>query len=417
MEVQGKYNKAKIFTDNVDSITIGQIINLCNQKEFKEASIRIMPDCHAGRGCTIGTTMTISDKIVPNLVGVDIGCGMATIPLEKYISDINYTKLDKIIRDYVPHGFKVHNKSREKLLKNSFNIDINNLRCDVNKTRACMSLGTLGGGNHFLEVDKSEKGHIYLTVHTGSRNLGKQIAEYYQDKAIKYCVTKYEKSYHDAKEFLIATLKKDNKEHLINEYLKALSDKKVNKPNDDLCYLEDNLMEDYLHDMGIAQKYAAANRMVIIADILFKYNNLNISYDHFIRDIKYDVIECIHNYIDIESKILRKGAISANKDETVIIPINMRDGIILGKGKGNPEWNYSAPHGAGRILSRGKAKEQISLDEFEESMKEIFTTCVGQSTLDEAPQAYKPIEDILNNIGDTIEVIEVLKPVYNFKSN
>lgn len=417
MEIKGKYNKAKIFTDNVDSTTISQIINLCNQKEFKESSIRIMPDCHAGKGCTIGTTMTISDKVVPNLVGVDISCGMATIPLEKYINNINYTKLDKIIRDYIPHGFKIHNKSREKLLRNLFNIDINNLRCEVNKNRACMSLGTLGGGNHFIEVDKSEKGQMYLTVHTGSRNLGKQIADYYQDKAIKYCVEKYKKSYDDAKEFLISTLKKDNKEHLINKYLKDLSDRKLNKPHDDLCYLENDLMEDYLHDMSIAQKYAAANRMVIIADILFKYNSLDVNYDHFIRDIKCDVIECIHNYIDMESKILRKGAISANKDETVIIPINMRDGIILGKGKGNSDWNYSAPHGAGRILSRGKAKEQISLDEFEESMKEIFTTCVGQSTLDEAPQAYKPIEDILNNIGDTIEITEVLKPVYNFKSN
>ncbi|MCU6009086.1 RtcB family protein, partial [Clostridioides difficile] len=356
-------------------------------------------------------------KVVPNLVGVDIGCGMATIPLEKYINNINYTKLDKIIRDYIPHGFKIHNKSREKLLKNLFNIDINNLRCEVNKNRAYMSLGTLGGGNHFIEVDKSEKGQMYLTVHTGSRNLGKQIADYYQDKAIKYCIEKYKKSYDDAKEFLISTLKKDNKEHLINKYLKDLSDRKLNKPHDDLCYLENDLMEDYLHDMSIAQKYAAANRMVIIADILFKYNSLDVNYDHFIRDIKCDVIECIHNYIDMDSKILRKGAISANKDETVIIPVNMRDGIILGKGKGNSEWNYSAPHGAGRILSRGKAKEKISLDEFEESMKEIFTTCVGQSTLDEAPQAYKPIEDILNNIGDTIEIMEVLKPVYNFKSN
>ncbi|EQF14865.1 RNA-splicing ligase RtcB [Clostridioides difficile] len=417
MEVQGKYNKAKIFTDNVDSTTISQIINLCNQKEFKESSIRIMPDCHAGKGCTIGTTMTISNKVVPNLVGVDIGCGMATIPLEKYINNINYTKLDKIIRDYIPHGFKIHNKSREKLLKNLFNIDINNLRCEVNKNRAYMSLGTLGGGNHFIEVDKSEKGQMYLTVHTGSRNLGKQIADYYQDKAIKYCIEKYKKSYDDAKEFLISTLKKDNKEHLINKYLKDLSDRKLNKPHDDLCYLENDLMEDYLHDMSIAQKYAAANRMVIIADILFKYNNLDVNYGHFIRDIKCDVIECIHNYIDIESKILRKGAISANKDETVIIPINMRDGIILGKGKGNSEWNYSAPHGAGRILSRGKAKEQISLDEFEESMKEVFTTCVGQSTLDEAPQAYKPIKDILDNIGDTVEITDILKPVYNFKNN
>lgn len=374
-------------------------------------------NCHAGKGCTIGTTMTITNKIVPNLVGVDIGCGMATINLGKYVENIDYNKLDGVIRNYIPHGFKVHNRSREKLLKKSFNIDLNNLRCEVNTNRAYMSLGTLGGGNHFIEVDKNENGNLYLTVHTGSRNLGKQIAEYYQNKAIKYCVEKYDKAYDQAKEFLISTLKKDKKEYLINDYLKHLNDSKVNKPHDDLCYLENNLMKDYLHDMNIAQKYAAANRVTIIADILFKYNDLNVDYGNFIKDVKCNIIECIHNYIDIENKILRKGAISANKNETVIIPINMRDGIILGRGKENKDWNYSAPHGAGRILSRGQAKERISLNEFKESMKDVFTTCVGQSTLDEAPQAYKPIDDILNNIIDTVEIVDILKPFYNFKSN
>lgn len=408
MEVQGKYNKAKIFTDNIDSVTIGQIINLCNQKEFKDCNIRIMPDCHAGKGCTIGTTMTISNKIVPNLVGVDIGCGMATINLNKYINEVDYEKLDDVIRKYIPHGFNTHNRSREKLLKETFKIDLNNLKCKINNDRAYKSVGTLGGGNHFIEIDIDSKGIPYLTVHTGSRNLGKQIAEYYQKEAIKYCAIKYKNTV----EGTILLLKEQGLEKEIYERIKDIS-----KPTDDLCYLENNLMEDYLHDMHIAQKYAAANRVVILADILFKYNNLNMNYNHFITDIKCDVIECIHNYIDIENKILRKGAISSNENETVIIPINMRDGIILGKGKGNPDWNYSAPHGAGRILSRGQAKQNISLEEFEESMKNVFTTCVGQSTLDEAPQAYKPMEDIISNIGNTVEIIDILKPTYNFKSN
>ena len=408
MEVQGKYNKAKIFTDNVDSITISQVINLCNQDFFKDSKIRIMPDCHAGKGCTVGTTMTITDKIVPNLVGVDIGCGMTSISLIKYISEIDYNKLDNIIRKFIPHEFKTHERSREQLLKKKFNIDLSKLKCNVNVDRAYKSSGTLGGGNHFIEVDINSNNIPYLTVHTGSRNLGKQIAEYYQKEAIKYCKTKYQIK----KEEMISSLKKQGLEKEIPEQLKNLS-----MPTDDLCYLENDLMRDYLHDMDIAQKYAAANRVIITADILYNYGEFNMNYGHFIDDIKCDIIECIHNYIDIENKILRKGAISATKDETVIIPINMRDGIILGKGKGNPDWNYSAPHGAGRILSRGQAKQQITLDEFEESMKDVFTTCVGQSTLDEAPQAYKPIEDIINNIGETIDIIDILKPVYNFKSN
>lgn len=417
MILKGKHNEAMVYTDNIDNVTMSQVVTLCNEESFKDSSIRIMPDCHAGKGCTIGTTMTIIDKVVPNLVGVDIGCGMATINMIKYMNEIDYGKLDKIIREYIPHGFKTHDRSRESLLNKSFKIDLGELRCDVNIDRAYKSVGTLGGGNHFIEVDAATDGTYYLTVHTGSRNLGKQIAEYYQDKAIKHCVEKYDKTYNQDKEVMISNLKKDNKEHLINEYLKDLNKTRVKKPHDDLCYLEHDLMEDYLHDMNIAQRYAAANRVVIISDILYKYNDFNMSYAHFINDLKYDVIECIHNYIDIENKILRKGAISAYENEEVIIPINMRDGIIIGRGKGNPEWNYSAPHGAGRILSRGQAKQQISLAEFEESMKDVFTTCVGQSTLDEAPQAYKPIEDIINNIGDTVEITDILKPVYNFKSN
>lgn len=410
MEVQGKYNKAKIFTDNVDSTTISQVINLCNQDFFKDSKIRIMPDCHAGKGCTIGTTMTITDKIVPNLVGVDIGCGVAAMKME-YELDLN--KLDNVIRSYIPHGFNTHQRSREKLLKEILNIDLNDIRCKVNINRAFLSLGTLGGGNHFIEIDESENGDTYLIVHTGSRNLGKQIAEYYQDQAIKYCIKKYGRN---VSSHIVADLMAQGKKHLIEETLKA--HKEANKkPSDDLCYLEGELMQDYLHDMDIAQKYATANRMVILADILYNYYKVKTPFSYYLRDICNDIIECTHNYIDIDNNILRKGAISSKEGELVLIPINMRDGIILGRGKGNSDWNYSAPHGAGRILSRGQAKQQITLDEFEESMKDVFTTCVGKSTLDEAPQAYKPIGDIINNIGETIDIIDILKPVYNFKSN
>lgn len=405
MEVQGKYNSANIFTDNVDSVTISQIIDLCNQKEFQCASIKIMPDCHAGKGCTIGTTMTITNKVVPNLVGVDIGCGMASIKLSE---KLNLQKLDDVIRKYIPYGFNTHKRSRERLLKDAFNIDLSKIKCNPNVDRAYMSLGTLGGGNHFIEVDKTSNGELYLTVHTGSRNLGKQIAEYYQKKAIEYCTEKY----NNTKEGTILLLKSQGRENELNEELK-----KIKKPKDDLCYLEKNLMRDYLHDMDIAQRYAKANRIVILADIIYNYYENKCKFSAFCKDINSITIECIHNYIDIQNKILRKGAISANKDEKVIIPINMRDGIILGVGKGNPDWNYSAPHGAGRILSRGQAKSNISIDEYRESMKDIFTTCVNQSTLDEAPQAYKPIEDIVKNIKDTVEILDIAKPIYNFKSN
>lgn len=386
MELRGKYNRAVIHTEHIDEVTVGQLINLCNQEHFADSNIRIMPDCHAGKGCTIGTTMTITDKVVPNLVGVDIGCGVASITLD---SKFDLNKLDEVIRKHVPHGFNVHSRSRENLLKTTFGIDLNEIRCDVNLNRAFVSVGTLGGGNHFIEVDEDSHGNHYLIVHTGSRNLGKQIAEYYQKKAIEYCKEKVNK---------------------IEGY---------KKPTDDLCYLEGELMEDYLHDMNIAQKYAEANRVIILSDIINNYYDKKIYKDlkSCCKDVLDNVIECIHNFIDMDNMILRKGAISAKKNEVVLIPINMRDGIIVGVGKGNPEWNYSAPHGAGRVLSRSKAKQNISMEDFEESMKDVFTTCVCKSTLDEAPQAYKPISDILDYVGDTLDIVEVIKPVYNFKSN
>lgn len=416
MELKGKYNTAKVFTDNVDGATISQIINLCNQPMFKDSNIRIMPDCHAGKGCTIGTTMTITDKVIPNLVGVDIGCGMATLDLHLVdLENIDLNKLDNVIRKYIPHGFNTHEKSREKILKEKYGLDLEKLHCknSVNIDRAYKSVGSLGGGNHFIEIDKTNEGKLYLTVHTGSRGLGKQVAEYYQKQAIKYCSKKYGK---DLTSHIIADLKSKGQEYLIEKTIKEYK-YSTKKPVDDLCYLEDKLMAHYLHDMLIAQRFAVVNRILIIADMIYNYSDREIAFRSILDDVDEKIIECIHNFIEPTDKILRKGAISAYKDELVIIPINMRDGVILGKGKGNPDWNNSAPHGAGRILSRSQAKQSISLEEFEESMKDVFTTCVGQSTLDEAPQAYKPIEDIVNNIGDTVEIIDIMKPIYNFKSN
>lgn len=410
MILNGKYNSAQVFTDNIDNETISQIINLCNQEFFKNSKIKIMPDCHSGKGCTIGTTMTIIDKVVPNLVGVDLGCGVAGIKVD---DNLDLKKLDEVIRKYIPHGFSIHTKSREKLLNEVFGINLNDIKCNIKLDRAFLSVGTLGGGNHFIEVDKNKNNEMYLIVHTGSRNLGKQIAEYYQKKAIEYCSKKYTK---DLPSDIILELTKQGRQNLIEQTLKEYREKNK-KPSDDLCYLEGELMNDYIHDMDIAQKYAVANRVIILTDILYHYHNETKNFSTYCKEIKNKTIECIHNYIDIEDKILRKGAISAKDEELVLIPINMRDGVIVGKGKGNPNWNYSAPHGAGRILSRSKAKEHISIEEFESSMEGIFTTCIGLSTIDEAPQAYKPIEDILNYIDETIDIIDIIKPIYNFKSN
>ena len=409
MIIQGKHNSAEIFTKNIDATTVSQIINLCNQEIFKDSTIKIMPDCHAGKGCTIGTTMTITNKVVPNLVGVDIGCGMALVGISK---DLKLEKIDRTIKKYIPHGFNCHKESKEKILKEIFNIDLRQLKCseNINIQRAFLSLGTLGGGNHFIEVNEDEDGNRYLMVHSGSRNLGKNVADYYQLKAIKYC----EKKYKDLKNETILKLKKENRENEIQ-----LEISKIKRPEDTLCYLEGELMENYLHDMNIVQKFAAVNRVCILSEILYYYDykNNTATLNEYYNTIKNVLVECIHNYIDMDQRILRKGAINAEKGKVVLIPINMKDGVILGVGKGNLNWNYSAPHGAGRILSRGKAKEQISLEEFKESMKDVYTTSVGLSTLDEAPQAYKPMEEIIENIKDTIDIIEILKPVYNFKSN
>lgn len=402
MDLKGKYNKAKVFTNNIDSKAISQIIELCNQEIYKDSKIRIMPDVHAGAGCTIGTTMTIKDRICPNLVGVDIGCGMITIKLGHI--NINFDELDNIIRTKVPNGMNVFeniSKDKENYIYSEI---LNNLKCKnhINLDRAAKSIGTLGGGNHFIEIDQDSEGCKYLIIHTGSRYLGKQVATYYQELAYKKLSNNREKKLE-----IIEKLTREERQKDIEKELKKIPNSKISKQ---LAYVEGEDFNNYINDMKLVQKYAEINRneiaKVIIGHLIT--NNTNFEIESF---------QTIHNYIDIDNMILRKGSISAQKDEVVLIPLNMRDGCIIGKGKGNSEWNYSAPHGAGRILSRGKAKELITLDEFQDSMKEVWSTSVCESTIDESPMSYKPIDDILDNIGDSIEIIDIIKPIYNFKAN
>lgn len=395
LELVGKYNKAKVFTDNIEEKAMSQIIELCNQEIYKDCIIRIMPDTHAGAGCTIGTTMTIKDKLCVNLVGVDIGCGMRVVNLGKVA--IDFEKLDNFIRDNIPNGQNI-NDSYEK--SNGWEERLKQLKCykKINKDRALKSIGTLGGGNHFIEIDSDEEGNRYLIIHTGSRYLGKQVAEYYHNLAYEQ-LTSNSKN----KQAIIQKLKKEGKEKEIREALLKLKTPKIKK---DLAYLQGKDLEDYLHDMKIVQDYAKANREKIAEKIV-----------SFIGIREVSMFETIHNYIDLENMILRKGAISSQKNEVVLIPLNMRDGCIIGKGLGNADWNYSACHGAGRIMSRSKAKEMISLEEFKETMQGVWSTSVKKETLDESPMVYKPKKEIVENLKESIEIIKIIKPLYNFKAN
>lgn len=401
IELVGKHNKAKVFTDIIDSATIGQVTALLNQESIKDSKIRIMPDCHAGAGCVIGTTMTITDKIIPNLVGVDIGCGIALVQLKS--NRVELPKLDSVIQKEVPAGFNIRNSEH----KNCKHLLLEDLKCkkEINLDRAYKSLGTLGGGNHFIEVDTDDNGNKYLVVHTGSRNLGKQVAEYYQDKAYK--ILKND-GVDDLIKETIEKLKREGRQSEINDTIKKIKeDNKCNVPYE-LAYCTDELFKDYLHDMIITQKYAFWNRQTIL-DVIMDSMKLK----------AVDKFETIHNYIDTDYMILRKGAVSARKDERLLIPINMRDGSLLCTGLGNSDWNNSAPHGAGRLFSRSEAKNRFTVSEYKKTMKEagIFTTSVNQSTLDECPMAYKSMDNILTNIKDTVVVDSIIKPVYNFKAN
>lgn len=393
LEINGKYNNAIVYTDIIEQEAISQIINMCNQVAFKDSHIRIMPDVHAGAGCTIGTTMTLTDKVVPNLVGVDIGCGMLVAKLDN--TDIDFAKLDEVIRKYIPSGFNV----RDEEHRFTKNIKLDELRfCKELDNRITLALGSLGGGNHFIEVDKNNTGELYLVIHSGSRNLGVKTASFYQKEAFRI-LSKNK----DAKNEIIARCKAENRAQDIQNELKKLTIENVPQ---DFAYCEGQLFEDYIHDMKIVQEYAVQNRAAMLDEIITRMN-FSVS----------DIFTTIHNYIDTENMILRKGAVSAQKGEKLIIPINMRDGSLICTGKGNIEWNYSAPHGAGRLMSRSKAKETISLEDFEKSMEGIYTTSIGRGTLDESPMAYKSINDIIDNIESTVIINEIIKPVYNFKAS
>lgn len=393
--------KLKIFTNNIEQSAREQIDLLLDQEAFKDCKVRIMPDVHAGAGCVIGFTGNLGDKVIPNIVGVDIGCGMLCAELLNV--DIDLKKLDEVIREYIPSGMNVH---KEKIA--DFNFEelycFNELK---NKDKWLeKSLGTLGGGNHFIELDEDECGKKYLVIHTGSRNLGKQVAEIYQDKAIEHC--SYKKEMQEERNKIIKEYKEQGREKEISITLLQINQKYQGKTKlpKELCYLEGQLRDKYLHDMKICQKFAELNREYILNTICEKMNFI----------IK-DNFQCIHNYINFNDNIVRKGAISARENEIVIIPINMKDGCIIGRGKGNEDWNYSAPHGAGRIMSRNQAKEKINIEDYKKVMEGIYTTSVNNETIDEAPMVYKPIEEIINNIKDTVEIEMIIKPIYNFKAS
>lgn len=402
-EIKGKMNKAVCFGTVVEEEAIEQIRRMCDYEFTEGSKIRIMPDVHAGKGCTIGTTMTVTDKAVPNIVGVDIGCGMYTVRLGNV--EIDFERLDEAAH-YVPSGMHIWEGRQEK-----FNLQ--ELRCyrSLKNTKWLeRSLGTLGGGNHFIEVDQARDGVKYLVIHTGSRNLGKQVAELYQQLAVD--LNKGKETYFLERDQIIRTYKEQNRKKEIQSALEAISWKKreATMP-EDLCYLYGSFLEDYLHDVEICQQFARRNREKI-AEILLERIGLFSEVDW-----EKDAFHTIHNYIDTKEMILRKGAIAAHAGEKVLIPINMRDGSVLAIGRGNADWNYSAPHGAGRLMSRTKAKNTLSMEEYRAVMEGIYTTSVNPATLDEAPMAYKAIEDIIDVIRESVDVIDVMKPIYNFKAS
>ena len=402
-EVIGQYNTAKVFTDVVDEKSLQQIKTLCDQEFTSGAKIRLMPDVHAGAGCTIGTTMTIKDKIVPNLVGVDIGCGMETLVIHKD-SDaariFDPAQLDMIVRKNIPCGRGVRKKEHQFVEQ----VEWDNIKGNYSKQRAKLSLGTLGGGNHFIEADRDTDGNLYIVVHSGSRHAGLEIADYYQKMAWKQLngTSKAEI------EAMIAKLKEEGRQSEINEMRQEMNAQIIITIPKSLAYVSGYLFDDYISDMGIMQHFAMLNRKAMI-------NTISIGL-HLKDDEIIDQFTTIHNYIDIENMILRKGAVSAQKGEKLLIPINMRDGSLVCIGKGNEDWNCSAPHGAGRVMSRMRAKSELSMEEFKAEMSGIYSTTVSKATLDEAPMAYKTMDDIVANIGPTADIINIIKPIYNFKA-
>lgn len=396
-EITGKYNTAKVFTNVIENEAVEQIKTLCNQEFITGSKIRIMPDVHSGAGCTIGTTMTITDKVIPNLVGVDIGCGMETVMITD--KEIDLEKLDKLIYEKIPSGHNIRKIPHDLINE----IDLNQLKCTghVKMDRAIRSIGTLGGGNHFIEAGKDEEGNIYITVHSGSRHLGLEVANYYQKMGYKAL----NKVSDIDIEKIIEQLKNEGREKEINKTIKEIKKQIITDIPQALAYVSEELFDDYIHDMKLIQKFAVLNRKAMM--------------DEIIKGLRTEVVEeftTIHNYIDTDMMILRKGAVSAKEGEKLLIPINMRDGSLICIGKGNEDWNYSAPHGAGRLMSRTKAKKTFELKNFKKEMEGIYTTSVSKDTLDECPMAYKAMEDIIKNIGDTVDIIKRIIPIYNFKA-
>ena len=398
IEIKGQYNTAICYTPALEKAAEAQIRAVCDQKEFSDSKIRIMPDVHAGIGCTIGTTMTITDKIVPGMVGVDIGCGMETLRIAE--KELDFGKLDEIICTQIPCGREIRTEPHEL----NQEIDLSALRCakNVNLERASCSIGTLGSGNHFIEVDMGEGGDLFLVIHSGSRHLGTQVVKFYQDEGRKalWGGAQYQI------QAMIAELKEQGRHQEIESTIKALKRECPTHVPKDLVWVEGALFEDYLHDMRITQHFAALNRKAMV-DVIVQAMDLT----------PVEQFTTIHNYIDTEQFILRKGAVSARKGENLLIPINMRDGSLICVGKGNPEWNYSAPHGAGRLMSRKAAFENLSMQQYEEEMSGIYSTCVNSDTLDESPMAYKGIDEIIAQIGPTVDILERIRPLYNFKAS
>ncbi len=398
-KIRGEYNEAIVYASNAEAEAIDQIKTLCDMEVYKDCQIRIMPDVHAGAGCTIGTTMTLHGAVTPNMVGVDIGCGMETVMIKE--KQIDFEKLDQLIRKKIPSGMSVRSRKHE----NADQTDVFSLRCigKVNHIeKELKAIGTLGGGNHFIEVDKDDEDHLYIVIHSGSRHLGKEVAEIYQDLAYRQCngITKEEIQKR------INDLKSQGREKEISKMIEEMKKDVKNDIPKDLAYVSGTLFDDYIHDMKIMQEFADINRKTMM-QIIVEGMGFTVT----------DQFTTIHNYIDTENMILRKGSVSAQKSEKLLIPINMKDGSLICMGKGNPDWNFSAPHGAGRIMSRKEAFRSLSVEEFEKQMEGIYSTTVNKKTLDESPMAYKDMKDIVGNIGPTAEIIRVIKPVYNFKAD
>ncbi|WP_445002018.1 RtcB family protein [Exiguobacterium alkaliphilum] len=391
MEIIGKHNRAKVFNERMDDMTRAQLQTLVDQPFTEGATIRIMPDMHAGKGSVVGTTMTIHDKIVPNLVGVDLGCGMLCTEIKA--KRIDFQKLDDVIRQAVPSGMNIREEAHAYAAK----LPLEDVRAPFKLDRALRSVGTLGSGNHFIEVNENN-GRTYLVIHSGSRHLGVQIADHYQSRAIEHMMKTTDVM--DAIEQLKAT----GREHEISTYLET--ERETRKQFRDLAYVEGDAMQDYMHDVRIAQQYAAMNRLAM-TDVIVEAMNWSVL----------DQFDTVHNYIDHDDRILRKGAISAKDGERVIIPMNMRDGSLICTGKGNPDWNFSGPHGAGRIMSRSAARKRVDFNEFKRAMSGVWSTSVRPSTIDESPFVYKSMKEIVRYIEPAVTIDQVIKPLYNFKAN